>query len=153
MHLMFVLPMLVSMGAITYQMVLHVTRFQELVTRQVQEESIVRDLVRRIRDDTASADSASAYQDGRHLHLSLADSKITYETADRLVRRIESEADRDVVYEWELKNVTASFYIETINDRPAVVWTTFTQVLAEQQGPDRVRRLSAAASIGRGGAK
>ena len=149
-HFLLMLPIIAAMSLVTYRLVARIVRFEELAYRQVAQDATMRDLVRRIRHDAATAESASA-QDNR-LHFMLIDREITYEALGESVTRTEQQGDRKQVFEWEQKKATSAFHVETIADRPAVVWITFTHVLTEQRGPDRVRSLSAPAAIGQGGA-
>ena len=149
-QLLLLLPIIAAMSTVTYRLAARILRFETVAYRQMEEDTIMRDLVRRIREDAAAATSAS--EEGNRLRLVLSGCEVTYEAVDGSVTRTEHRDEKAQVFEWEQERVTSSFCVETIADRPAMVWITFTHGLAKQRGPDRVRSLSAAATIGRGGA-
>lgn len=148
-HFLMVMPILAAMSMVTYRLAARIMRFEEQAYRQAEQGATMRDLVRRVRMDAAAAEAAST--DGNRLRLSLPDGDVVYETLETDVTRTEQRNDGTQVFKWEQAKVTTTFHVETIADRPAVVWLTFTHILTEQEGPDRVRSLSAAAAIGQGG--
>jgi len=149
-QLLFLLPIIAAMSTVTYRLSARIMRFETVAYRQMEEDATMRDLVRRIREDASDATTASGA--GNRLRLVLSGCEVTYEAVDGSVTRTEHRGKKAQVFEWEQEKVTSLFCVETITDRPAMIWITFTHILAEQRGPDRVRSLSAAAAIGRGGA-
>jgi type II secretory pathway component PulJ len=149
-HCLLMLPIIAATSTVTYRLVTRIVRFEELAYRQVEQDATMRDVVRRIRADAATAVTAST--EGNRLRLSLSDREVTYESVEGSVTRTEQRNEDTQVFEWKQEKVNSEFRVETIVDRPAVIWLTFTHILTEHHGQDRVRSLSAAAAIGRGGA-
>jgi hypothetical protein len=154
MHMVIILPLLVAVFAVSFQLSSGALKLQFRENRQISIDAGVRELVRRIQRDVGSADSAvvERMNDAVLLELRKAEGSIVYKADSSGVTRIEqlnNDTEKESV--WTMQSVGMDFQIEEIASEPRMVWIKFESRLQMDRGPVQVRRISAAATIGRGG--
>ena len=149
------LPMLAAMMAVGFHLSTRVLRLQARENHQIMADGQLRELIQRIQREVGSADSAMVEEldDGVQLAIRCVDGgRVLYKADGESVSRVEqsgSGGEKESV--WTMKPVRMDFQIERIGSRPGIVWITYERRLPKDSGPDRIRQISAAASIGRGG--
>ncbi len=145
------LPLIVAIGAVAFQVTNGMLRFQERVRREAAEQARMADLVRRIQLDAAQATAAEVESDETGSTLRLAG--VTYRSANRQVTRTQQPGvEPEVSFSWTFDVVHVQFAMETMGGEPRVAWVTFRAEVPVEKGPPMPQKCAAAAQIGRGGA-
>lgn len=148
------LPLIMGVMAVGYQLSAWLMQTQSVEGRLLSDESVGRDVIRRVQSDAARATEAVVRRDGDAVTLELrrGDASIAYRFAGSVVERTERSADTVTSrYAWRLELSAAEVRHEVIGSSPGVVWVIVTCQLPMGAGPDLDYRLAAAAAVGRGG--
>ncbi len=150
------LPLIMGAMAVGYQVSAWLMRTQSVESRLLSDESVGRDMIRRVQSDAGRATQAVVRRDEDAVTLELrrGDALIVYRFAGAVVERTERSADTVTSrYAWRLELSAADVRHEVIGSSPGVVWVVVTSQLPMGAGPDLDYRLAAAAAVGRDAAR
>ncbi len=155
MEVILMLPIIAAISSVGFQVTIRAMHMHAQHCRLMADDAVMRDLVRRMQLDAGQADEATIERDdeGVELRLISADRIVSYRvSADRVARREQADGEPALNYAWTLACARVDFQIESARSAPAIVWVSCTTIVPVDRGPVPERRLSAAVTVGRGGA-
>jgi len=153
-HMITILPIIAAIFTVCFQLSSRGMRLQCLESRQISDDARVRDMLRRIQRDVGLADIAVVEKTGEAVQLKLTRSggEVLYKSDAGGVTRTEViVGEVEQTFSWTMERVRLDFMIEEVRSRPGVVWILFERRSRGVRGPGSVIKMSAAATVGRGG--
>jgi hypothetical protein len=150
-----VLPLIGAIFFVGFALVSHVVQVQSAEDRLLSDTAMARDLVRRVQADAALADEAWLERQGdlATVRLHHGTRTVSYRFVGQQVTREErNEGAAAETYGWRFTRTRVDAIHEKIGSSPGLVWMMFESMAPMMEGPAVEHRLSAAATIGRGGA-
>lgn len=129
-------------------------RGQSEEQRLMNDESVLRDLIRQIQQDARQAGRVELEESDANTRLILTASgePIVYETDGREISRVGPRPNGDTGrFVWQLYRARVEFAVEQIDDAPRLIWVRCRLALPRIEGARPERSLAAAARIGSGG--
>lgn len=148
------LPLIAAGTTIAFMISAQSLRLQARERAQIATESVMQDLVRRIRLDVRAADQLAVAPDGPEAMPTALDvvtrkGRITYQVKDGTVIRAETGGDAlGGPYTWALGNCSLVFRIERMGASPGVLWMTFIERVPRDRTGNFSERFSTAALAG-----
>ncbi|HOA75655.1 MAG TPA: hypothetical protein PL151_19805 [Phycisphaerae bacterium] len=171
-EVLFLVPIVAAAFTVTYTLSVRALRMQHQTLQAFAGDAIRADLLRRIGEDAACAHSATlersegatvlelhgcpsvpsaATQDEAPMDAHAART-VQYQIAGNHVLRTEQPADETSgAYKWTCEEGQVDLALERINDTPRMVWIMFMKRQPRNDGPELIRKLTAAVRIGPGG--